>query len=172
MPGTPDPVLGSDGLTMVVSALVAVVAVASILVATRRSSDSFRTALTAGLGYAALTVFTWLGARVVASAPIVDPLTDPAMAGFYALVGGVMLCLQAAVPAYLYARWRLMAPLVGLVVATTVVLFAFLRVAGETDPLSLYLVLGPVVSAALAVIGAVEMGIRQVFDRISTGAPY
>jgi hypothetical protein len=162
MPGTPDFVLGSAALTFAVACLVGG-AVAVVPFALR---DSFPApaalSLAGGVAYALLCLGAWVGARLVADA-FVSGMTDDATAlvGWLA-AGAVVLGLQAGIPYYSYARWRLVGPLVALFAVTVVVVYAFLGVRGETDPLGLYVVLfGPLLVTATCLVGLAEAGVRR-----------
>jgi len=158
MPGTPDPALGSEALTLAV-ACAAGALVASVPVALReRLSAPLTLALAGGLAYAAISLGAWAGARIATD-------TFPtASARVWLLVGAasaIVLIGHAAIPYYAYARWRLVAPLAGLFAATVLVFSVFLRVGGESDPLAIYPFFGAAVVAGLCVLGLAEAGVRR-----------
>lgn len=166
MPGTPDPVLGSDALTFAVACAAAAL-VASVPFALRdRLPVSTRLAIGGGLGYGAFCLGTWAGARYYADAFVTSLFDRPEFLVGLLLVSVVVLGAHAAIPYYLYARWYLVAPLVGLFAITTLLVDVFLRVRGESDPLGLYvLFFGPVVVVGLCVLGSLEVGVRRLLAR-------
>lgn len=165
MPASPDPVLGSSFLSLAVSlGLSLVVAFVPALV-DRITGRGMTTpiAVATGIGYALVCLAIWSGARVVASAPVLS-------AGLPSLVflfgiGGVLLWAQATAPAWLYGRWGLLGPLVAFAVVSTGVLYAFLGVRGETDPLALYVLVSPFLVAGIVLLGMLEWTIRRLFAR-------
>jgi hypothetical protein len=168
MPGTPDPVLGSDALTFgIAAALAALVTVLPDVVRDRIRSPR-RLAVGGGFAYAVLCIAAWAGARFVADAFIASMVADPVTLAGWIIGGTVVLAVQAGVPCYLYGQWRFVAPLAALCGATLLVLYAFLRVRGESDPLALYaLFFGPMVIAATPVLGVAEAGVRRLVARMS-----
>ncbi len=162
MQGTPDPVLGSDLATLLVAAAAGTVVAILPLHSALRERDSRRLALAGGAAYALLCLTAWAGVRFVADAFVESMVADPlTLVGFLALAA-VVLGLQAAVPVYLHARYALLSPLVALFGLTTLVLYAFLRVRGESEPLVLYaLFFGPVLIAGLLAVALAEVGVRR-----------
>ncbi len=73
----------------------------------------------------------------------------------------LVLGALAAVPTYLLARWSLLAPLILLVPLTWGLTSSFLLVDGETDAIGLYTFYGPLVVAALVLLGGVEFVLRH-----------
>jgi hypothetical protein len=157
--GTPSPVLGSDGLTLLVA-----MAGAALLVALpwlwRRRGDLpavRRFSLIGASATAVLGLSIWAGARVASTGGI--PLGSRGAGAAVAVVGfaALALGLLGALPWYFHARWGLRSPLVGLFAATTIVFDAFLRVGGETDPIGLFtLLFGPILIVAIALLGGIE----------------
>jgi hypothetical protein len=167
MPGTPDPVLGSDALTFGVAVTVAALVAVLPFVFRKRLRAARRLALGGGLAYAALCLGAWAGARFVADAFIPSMVEQIDTLVVLLLWSTVVLGAQAAAPAYLYARWNLRTPLLGLFALTALVLYAFFRVRGESDPLALYvLFFGPILVGGLLVLGAVEAGVRRLIGRV------
>ncbi|WP_058365375.1 hypothetical protein [Haloparvum sedimenti] len=162
MPGTPDPVLGSDAVTLVVAVLLAVATTAAMAWRASRTSRPLRTATLLGVGHGAILVGGWALVRIVAYRFWTAPSAAPWE--FLLVVGGglLVLTLQAAVPfGWLTAR-GVVSPTVGLAAATALVWFLVLRVGGESDPLGLYaLAFGPLVVAALLGLGAAEWAVRR-----------
>ncbi|WP_115863301.1 hypothetical protein [Halorussus litoreus] len=166
MPGTPDPVLGSRLLTVAVAALLgAAVALAPVFLSfALRESRAGPTALAVagGLAYALLCLGAWAGARLATDAFVSSMVADPLTLVGWLLGGLVVFGAQAGIPYYLYARWRLVVPLAALFGATVLVLFAFLGVRGESDPLALYvLFFGPMVVLGSSVLALAEFGVRR-----------
>jgi len=158
MPGTPDPVLGSDALTLAVACAAGALA-ASVPVARRERLPAPRAfALAGGFAYAAVSLGVWAGARFATDSFAIAP--PDVWAGVVA-IGAAVLAAHAAVPYYAYARWRLVAPLAGLFGATVLILSLFLRVGGESDPLAIYLFFGVAVVAGLCLLAVVEAGVRR-----------
>ncbi|MFC4450226.1 hypothetical protein [Halorussus aquaticus] len=162
MPGSPDPVLGSDALNVGVATLVAGLFVALPYVL-RNRFDRRRLAVVGGLAYAVVCLGAWAGARFVADAFVAGMTADPAVFAGWTLAGAVVLGAQAAVPYYCFARWRLVAPLAALFAVTVLILPPFLSVRGESDPLALYaLVFGPLLVGLTCLGGLAEYAVRQV----------
>lgn len=165
MPGTPDPVLGSRTFTLLV-AVATSLALGALAVRSRERLQSFPVAFAASVGYGLGCVAAWAGVRYVADAFVAGMVADPLTAMGFVAAGVAVLALQAAVALTLYARWRLVAPLVTLVLATTLVLYLFLQVRGESDPLGLFTILfGPVILAGIGTVGAAEAGVRRLVAR-------
>lgn len=162
MPGSPDPVLGSDALTFAVACALAAL-VASLPYGFRKSLPRpIAFGIGGGAVYAALCLAAWAGARAVTDAFVAGMAADPATLLGWTLAGAVVLGAQAAIPYYLYARWRLVVPLAALFVVTVLILPPFLSVRGESDPLGLYvLVFGPLLALLTALVGLAEFGVRR-----------
>ena len=160
MPGTPDPVLGSDAFTWVVAGLVGAAVAATPYLVRDRLPAPGRLAIGGGVAYAALCLAVWAGVRAVADAFLSAFLERPSLLVLWLALAGAVLALQAAVPLYLLARKGMVLLLVGLFVATTVTLALFLQVGGETDALVIYpLVFGPALVAATWVAALPEAGL-------------
>lgn len=167
--GSPDPVLGSDQVTLVVSLALAVLVVATFLAVDRdRDGITGRVAVALGAGYATLCIGVWAGARIVAPVPLLERGIGALLVLF--LIAGLPLCLQAAIPARLYGRNRLVTPLGWLVFVTTLLLTALLGVRGESDPLGLYVVFFPHVVAGYALLGGGEWVLRTLGARAFGGS--
>lgn len=163
MPGSPDPAFGSSALLLALAGAIATL-VAGAPLALRRSGGRpapARVAAFGGAGYAALCVGLWAVARAAADAFDLPP----AEAAPFLLAAAAALAAQAGVPYYLAARYRLRTPLVGLSVATLAVVYAFLHVRGETDPIGLYVLFGPLVVAGCLLLGLVEAVGRRLLGR-------
>lgn len=163
MPGTPDPVLGSDALTFAIACATSALVASLPYVLRDRLPTPSRFALGGGIGYALLCLGAWAGARFATDA---FANATPRLWALVVSVGVVVLGAHAAVPYYIFARWKVVAPLAGLFAATTLVLDVFLRVRGESDPLALYvLFFGPIVVVGLCVLGSLEIGVRRLVAR-------
>src|SRR6056297_73698 len=99
MPGTPDPVLGSDLLSLTVAAVLAGLAVLgpTLLPSALRTSlpRPVTLAVVGGLAYAVVCLGAWAGARLVADAFVSEMVSDPATFAGWALAGLVVLTVQA-----------------------------------------------------------------------------
>ncbi|USZ67988.1 hypothetical protein NGM10_14790 [Halorussus salilacus] len=166
MPGTPDPVVGSDAATFAVACGVGALA-ASLPYAFRgRLAAPRRVALGGGVASAALGLGAWAGARFATNSFAPSLLGSPehflGLLAWSALVLGA----QAGLALYLFARWGLAVPLAELLAGTTLVLYAFLRVRGESDPLALYaLFFGPLFVAGMLAASLAELGVRRAVAR-------
>lgn len=159
MPGTPDPVLGSDGLTLLVAMSVGVVLGVLPWLWGRRGPlpPVRRLAIAGGAATASLGLASWAGARIASPGDII--LASMGAGDAAAVVGltALVLGLLGALPWYCYGRWGLRSPLLGLVASTTLVIDAFLRVGGETDPIGLFSFLyGPIMIVAIALLAGIE----------------
>ncbi|WP_324756238.1 hypothetical protein [Haloarcula montana] len=160
MPGTPDPALGSDTLTRAVS-VVASVAVLALPYLFVDRWPPLRVALGSGAVYAVGCLCCWAGARLLTDAFASGFGDRPVASAGVGAVGTVVLAAQAAVPVYGYARYGVVVPLVALSVVTNVLVYTFLLVRGETDPLGLYaLFFGPALVAGLALLAGLELCVR------------
>ncbi|WP_128475771.1 hypothetical protein [Halorussus pelagicus] len=167
MPGTPDPVLGSDALTFAVACAVGALVAAAPYGFRELLPRSRVVAVGGGLAYAVVCLGAWVGARLATDAFVAGMTADPLTALGWVLAGAIILGAQAAIPYYGYARWRLVVPLAALFAVTALILPPFLSVRGESDPLSLYVILfGPLSVAATALVGVTELAVRRfVFSR-------
>ncbi|MFC7166963.1 hypothetical protein [Halospeciosus flavus] len=159
MPGTPDPVLGSDALTFAVAAALGIVATTVPIALERedRLPEPWRLALGGGVVSALGHLTLWSLARDLANPLALFAPSRPLLVGFVVLAV-LVLGAQTAIPWYCYARWRLRIPLVVLFGATTLVVDSFLHVHGETDPLGLYtLFFGPVLVVSLGILATAEL---------------
>jgi len=168
VPGTPDPVLGSDALTLAVALLGAAVVVAvPVLLARRdRLPSPPWSALAAGAAYG--IGFTLLWASVLA---VFRPVDVPTSGYGLIALALVVVGLQAAIPVYSYARRRLVLPLVALLPLTVLVFWLTLHVGGESDGYLLYTVLGGVyVLPGLLALAGLELGGRELWRRVENGS--
>lgn len=162
MPGSPYPALGSTALTLAV----AVVAAATAVVATHWLDDRGLGARTlaalVGVPYAVSALAVWAGARHWGPVVFPDYRGTLLLAGW--VVGAfVVVCLQAAVPAYAFARWRLATALPALFLSTTATWYQFLLVNGETDVLWLWVIgFGPILILGTLAVFGIEAGVRRV----------
>lgn len=168
MPGTPDPVIGSDAVTIVLAASLALVTVLWPLRAFPRSAVTTRLVPIGSVAYAAVAILLWFGVRAAFYHHVIDPAADPVGFSLIVTVAVIVFALQAAIPLYLYASRGLVVPLVVLAAVTTVLFFTFLRVGGESDPIGLYaFAFGPLVIGILLVGGAFELGVRRALSAIA-----
>jgi hypothetical protein len=163
MPGSPDPVLGSDVANVGVSILVAGLFVALPYLLRDRLADRRAFALGGGLAYALTCFAAWAGSRVATGAFVAGMTADAGTFLGWSAAALVVLGAQAAIPYYCVARWRLVAPLAALFVVTVLILPPFLSVRGESDPLGLYVLLfGPLLVGLTCLGGLAEYGVRRV----------
>lgn len=167
MPGTPHPVLGSDGTTLLLSFLLAFITIFAPVATIRQSSRSDRVAVVGSIGYALAAIVAWFGVRRVFYHHVVDPGVDPTLFALIVGIGVLTLTVQSALPLLLYARRRYLTPLLGLFAVTVLIYYAFLRVGGESDPLGLYaFAFGPLIIAALGVLAAIEAAVRMGLPKL------
>ncbi|NEU57138.1 hypothetical protein [Halorussus sp. MSC15.2] len=162
MPGSPDPVLGSDALTLGVACFFAALAAAAPywFPAPRPRPATF--AVGGGAVYAASCLAVWAVARLATVGLPSAASEQPATLGVVLALNAVVIALQVAIPYYVYARWRFVAPLAGAFAATVAVLVLFLNVNGETDPVGLYpFVFGPPLVVATCILALAEFGVRR-----------
>ncbi|SFR42525.1 hypothetical protein [Halogeometricum limi] len=160
MPGTPDPVLGSSLLTHVVAGLVAGGAVLLALHYRSRTTPR-RLALAGGTAYAVAAILLWGVVRVATNE--FAQLAIPSLPTFAAVVlaSGLVVFAHTALALYFHARFGYLTPLVVLFGATAFLVWVFLHVRGESDPIGLYwLLFGPAILTALLVLAGVEYGVR------------
>lgn len=161
---TPDPVLGSDALTFLAAVTLAAPAVAlPVLLARRgRLPGPRRVALAAGTAYGMGCTLLWATVLLLAAPRL---LPGGAALGFV-VAATVVVGLQAAIPWYCYARWRLRLPLVGLFGLTTLVCYLCLQVGGESDGYLLYALLGSYALPGLCLLVGLELGGRELGKRV------
>lgn len=170
MPGTPDPVLGSDVLTFAI-ALLGAVPLTFLPVAVHRYTDlDVRLALlVGGAGYGVVCSTVWATSLAVAG-PWLLPDGVAATVGAGALAAAAV-GLPASVAWYADERWRLDVPPVTLFGLTVLILFTCLRIGGESDGYLLYAnVVAPLSLVWLAVASGVELGARKLWSRIGDDA--
>ena len=163
MPGTPDPVLGSDALTLAVAALGGVAVVGLLVLFERGDSllGSHGGVLAAGTGYGIGFTLLWAGVLVA-----FRPHLLPDSGYWLVALAPVVVGLQAAIPLYGYARWRLVLPIVALGPLTALVFWLVLRVGGESDGYLLYVFLGSAYALpGLLVLTGIELGVRELRAR-------
>jgi hypothetical protein len=165
MPGTPDPVLGSDALTFAVALLGAAVVVGFLVLLERRGRlhEPHWSALAVGAAYGIGSTLLWAGVLAVFA-----PRLLPDSGAWLVALAPVVVGLQAAVPVYGYARWRLVAPMAALVPLTMLVFWLVLRVGGESDGYLLYVFLGSAYALpGLLVLTGIELGARELRRRLA-----
>lgn len=165
MPGSPDPVLGSQLLTHGVASAVGLALVAAVYAARRRIAGDRLSAALVGAGYAAATLAVWAAVRAVTDAVPSGVVEDLPAALAVLTFSFLLLTGFVLATARLYARLGLLVPLVGLFVVTELVWWAFLHVRGETDALGMFIVFGPVLVVAVLVASGVEYVGRRGWDR-------
>lgn len=164
MPGTPDPVLGSEALTWGIAFLLSALIVGGFVYVASRWTNStvVLTALGAGV-YGLFAVGLWAGVRLVFHQFALSPVTEPLQFAWLIVVAGGVIAVYAVIPFYLFARFTFVAPMIGFTAISTFLLFLFLRVGGESDPLGLFGVgFAPVFFGVLIVLGFLEAGVRYV----------
>lgn len=169
MPGSPDPVLGSEPLTVAAAALLAAVVVGVAVLSRDRLPNPPLVAVAGGLAYGIGCVTLWAGVRAATGAFASSIVENPGVLAVLVVVGTLAIALQAAIPVYLYVSRGIVAPMVALFLATTLVAYLFLRVRGESDPLGLYVLFSPAVISAVSVLGGLELGVRYLSDRSALG---
>ena len=165
MPGTPDPVLGSDALTLAVALLGAVAVVAVLVLLDRHDSllEPRWSALVAGVTYGVGFTLLWAGVLAV-----FRPHLLPDSGAWLVALAPVVVGLQAAVPVYGYVRWRLVLPMVALLPLTALVFWLTLRVGGESDGYLIYTVFSGVYTLpGLLVLAGIELGVKELRRRIA-----
>lgn len=161
MPGTPDPVLGSNAVTLAAAAAAAVpVGLLPLLVRRRLTVSRETTALLGGAAYGGLCSLLWVLVRLVV-APHLLP-DSPLETLWLVVLSAAVVGLQAALTGYLHDRFRLRLPLAGFYGLTILVLFTCLRVGGESPGYLLYLFVVPFAVVGLTLLGALELGGRRL----------
>ena len=164
MPGTPDPVLGSQILTHAVASAVGLLLVSVVYATRERIARGWVTPLLIGVGYAAATLSVWTAVRVVADAFPSGFVEYPVEATGFVVAAFVVLVVQFASLATLYARRGLVVPLVGLFGVTELVWWAFLHVRGETDALGMFVFFGPMFLGVVLLFSGMEYVVRRVWN--------
>ncbi|WP_256296167.1 hypothetical protein [Haloarchaeobius salinus] len=154
MPGSPQPVLGSDLATLAAAVGVAAVAVAVVAVLGSRESRPPVVAAVVGVAYSLLALGVYFAARTGAQTFL--DMSPPETAVAFAALGVVVVLLQAAVPAYGFIEQGSPAWLLGMFASTTFLFALLLRVGGESDVLVLYPFFGSMALVATVVPVAVE----------------
>lgn len=178
---SPQPLLGSDELTLAVAAVLSTaLVVLPAVVSVRRPRSSRLVPVAIGIGYAFVCLALWGATRSVTgvSLPIKRGIL-PVIAVFS--VCGLFLCLNAAIPAAAYRRERLVTPLVWAVLTTTAMLTAVFTVQDESgvltyelvplpmtlvttvDPLFVYTGFIPVSLGSMLIVGIGELVLRNQF---------
>ncbi|MFC7080155.1 hypothetical protein [Halorussus caseinilyticus] len=130
--------LGSDALTLAVASAVGAL-VATLPYGFRESLPRPAVlAIGGGAAYATFCLAVWAGARLATVGLPSAALDQPGTFAVVLTLNFLVVGLQVAIPYYCYAGWRFVAPLAGAFAGTVVVLFLFLGVNGETDPIALY----------------------------------
>jgi len=161
MPGTPDPVLGSELATLVVAVGVgALVGVVPFVVARRLSPRRY--AAVGGLVYAVVLTALWAVPRAGVEGLGCSLPADLMTCGPLALVGVAVLAGQAAVGLYAYAEYGSVGPLAATALVTVLLLWVFLHIRGESDPMALYgLFFGPAAVGFTVLVGVGEALVRR-----------
>lgn len=98
MPGTPDPVIGSDPLTGVIAALLSVFVVGIFVYASARWDTS--AVILAGVGAAGYGIFAaglWASVRLVFYHFALDPTAEPLQFAWLMGIAGGLLAVQAVI---------------------------------------------------------------------------
>ena len=158
MPGTPEPVLGSGGLTLAVACVAGAAAVAFPFTFGGRVSGAVALAVGGGLAYAVSCLAVWFSARFSTGG---FARTEPGDWSGIVVRGVILLGAQAGVTYYSYARWELLAPLGALFVVTVLVILYSLSIGGETDSLVLYAYFfGPILVGGTSLVALAEFAVR------------
>jgi len=141
------------------------VTVISILLGVRsRFGDTWRYATLGGFAYALVCLSLWALIPAVFWRFAVDPSEAPIVLTGILVLGFVALALQGGVALYLYDRWELRVPLLGLFVSGWVCGYLFLRVGGESgSTFVLFLwgtTLAPVALSGIVILAGAEKGAR------------
>jgi hypothetical protein len=163
MPGTPDPVFGSQILTHIVSSAVGLVLVTVVYTTRRRIARSRLRPARIGVGYAAATLAVWFAVRVVTDAFPSGFVTNPTGAAGILAFSFLLLTMFVVATARLYARRGLVVPLVSLFGVTELVWWAFLHVRGETNALGMFVFFGPMLLAVVLLLAGIEYVGRRMW---------
>ena len=156
----PDSVLGSRRATLLAASFLTAVVVSPAVFLTGRVSPGVL-ALAVGGTHGASLLVVWFGTGYVTGRLQTYLSRRPRFLIGMASSAWLVLGALAAVPTYLLARWSLLAPFVVLVPVTWLLTISFLLVDGETDAIGLYTFYGPLVVAALVLLGGVEFVLRH-----------
>ncbi|MFC7201926.1 hypothetical protein ACFQJC_00210 [Haloferax namakaokahaiae] len=169
MPGTPDPVLGSQFVTHAIAVAVSLVSVATVVLLRERFEHVNGRSLALGALYGSTAIAVWYLARVVTDA-LADSFSGPlgATIGVVAL-GFVLLVALFLGVARLYATRGLIVPLLALFAITELVWWSFLHVRAETDALGMFVMLAPFFAAGVLVLAALEYIARRLWKRLGRG---
>ncbi|WP_411966717.1 hypothetical protein [Haloferax sp. YSSS75] len=163
MPGTPDPVLGSQLLTHAVASAVGIVLVGVVYAARERIASERLLPAVLGAVFAAATLAVWGVARVVTDAFPPGVTENPTAMGGVLVFSLLVLAGFVYATARLYARYGLVVPLVGLFGVTELVWWAFLHVRGESDALGMFVFFGPMFVAVVLLVTGIEYIVRRVW---------
>lgn len=153
MPGSGSPVFGSSLATLVAATVGGLLAVGALHVADEAIEDRSTVTAVVGIAYAFAGLGTWAAAQEFSPVAPFSPAEylDPGGITLLAVAAG-WLFLQAAIPAYVYAHERGIAPLSGLFLASVLSLLAPSVVGGEAPTIFFFaLFVGPV-GVALAAL--------------------
>ncbi|KAB1196039.1 MULTISPECIES: hypothetical protein [Haloferax] len=169
MPGTPDPVLGSQIATHAVASAVGFVLVAVVYVNQKRIARDRLLPALLGVVYATATLTVWAIARA-----LTDTFPPAVTENPTAVVGILVFSLLVLTgfvygTARLYTRYGLVVPLVGLFLVTELVWWSFLHVRGESDALGMFVFFGPVFVILVFVVTGIEYVGRRLWNRATRG---
>jgi hypothetical protein len=166
VPGTPHHALGDPRLTVIATTVLAVVVVGSLVVVESRFVNRDRYAAVGGLAYALGYLVLWALVPTMFWHFAVNPMGEPFLFAGIVGFGLLVLFVQGALPLYLYSRWSLRLPVVGLFVVSWVCGYLFFRVGGESGAtFTLFLwsaMLAPVGIVAIGGLGTVERKLRRI----------
>jgi hypothetical protein len=161
VPGTPHHALGDPRLTAIATTVLAVVVVGSLVLVESRFVDRNEYAAVGGFVYALIYVVLWALVPTMFWHFAVNPMADPFLFAGIVGFGVLVLFAQGALPLYLYSRWGLRLPVVGLFVVSWMCGYLFFLVGGESGAtFTLFLW-----SAMLAPVGIVAIGGFGVMER-------
>jgi hypothetical protein len=122
-------------------------------------------AVAGGFAYAAVYLSLWALVAAVFWRFAVRPTETPFLIIGVLGTGAGAAVLQSALAVYLYARWELLSPIVGLFVASLVCGYLLLFVGGESGAMSVLFLwsatIAPPAAVGIAVISLVETGFRE-----------
>lgn len=169
MPGIPEPILGSDPLTGIIAALLSVLIIGIFVYTSVKLEIS--AVMLSGVGAVSYGVFAagvWAGVRLLFHHFALNPTIEPLQFAWLIIIAGGLLAAQAAIPFFLFARFNFILPLVGFAAISTLLLFVFLRVGGETDPLALFgFGFAPFFIGSLLALAALEAGVRYILANVA-----